>query len=143
MSITGATATYDPDTSKIVSPYDYPDHSRPLQTSGVWSTKSDPNNDRPYGRHNAIKRPSNSKDRNLKISTGPNGSETKAKRRRDPAGISVAPSPPDALSPVLPYGCDQTSSFLAEAKCASRHLRPDLSAGPSGRRQLLVPTDSE
>ena len=30
VSITGATATYDPDTSKNVSPYDDPDHSRLL-----------------------------------------------------------------------------------------------------------------
>ena len=65
VSITGATATYDPDTSKNVSPYDYPDHSRPLQTSGVWSTKSDLENDQPYGRQNAVKRPPNSKNRNL------------------------------------------------------------------------------
>ena len=65
VSITGATATYDPDTSKNVSPYDDRITPDSWLTSGVWSTKSDLEHDRPYGRQNAVKRPPNSKKRNL------------------------------------------------------------------------------
>ena len=101
VSITRATATSDPDTSNNVCPYDDPDHSRSLQTPGVWST---------YWRHNVVKWSTNSKKRNLIM----------AKCRRDHAAISVAPSTPDTLSPVLPYGFAQTFSFLAKAKCGSR-----------------------